>query len=417
MRVLRGRRLQHGGAEGEHPPAEPARLLQAARGQGRRDRACTPTPGQRRPGRHQAQVRGAEPQPDFVRRRRVAVRRVLRPAVVPDVELPGPRRDVRRQPAEGLARAAVPGVVQRAVPVRSADHRRRRRRSRGSSSTRTSSRRTRPAATSSSAIRSRDNTRFFVGYSYEKIQRLRHQPGVSDGGRAGANPILRDSLLLDQGGRRTVSKITPSVVYNTVNQPIFPTAGKRLTGVGGLGRARRQHQLHPRRACEGIWYIPLDGQRSRTSLGLRAEGQWIRAAGRHARSLPIFEKFFLGGEYSVRGFDMRTIGPRDPLTGIVTGGNKSLLFNGEFYINIGGPGAPAGVLRRRPGAGHRRAVRLDAEDHRRPVPPDRGAALRSVHVHPADAGAATCRTTEGDRPGRPRSRRRPASRCASSCRC
>ncbi len=30
------------------------------------------------------------------------------------------------------------------------------------------------------------------------------------------------------------------------------------------------------------------------------------------RTLPIFEKFFLGGEYSVRGFDIRSIGPRDP---------------------------------------------------------------------------------------------------------
>jgi hypothetical protein len=46
---------------------------------------------------------------------------------------------------------------------------------------------------------------------------------------------------------------------------------------------------------------------------------------------------FLGGEYSVRGFDIRTIGPRDPFSNIVTGGNKSLLFNAELYFNVGGP--------------------------------------------------------------------------------
>ena len=34
---------------------------------------------------------------------------------------------------------------------------------------------------------------------------------------------------------------------------------------------------------------------------------------------------------------MRSIGPRDPFSGVVTGGNKSLLFNGEFYITIAGP--------------------------------------------------------------------------------
>ena len=53
--------------------------------------------------------------------------------------------------------------------------------------------------------------------------------------------------------------------------------------------------------------------------------------------MPIFEKLLLGGEYSVRGFDLRTIGPQDPITGLVLGGNKSLLFNLEQNINIAGP--------------------------------------------------------------------------------
>ena len=43
---------------------------------------------------------------------------------------------------------------------------------------------------------------------------------------------------------------------------------------------------------------------------------------------------FLGGEYSVRGFDIRSIGPADPFTGLVIGGNKSLLFNAEYLFTI-----------------------------------------------------------------------------------
>ena len=54
-------------------------------------------------------------------------------------------------------------------------------------------------------------------------------------------------------------------------------------------------------------------------------------------TLPIFEKLFLGGEYSVRGFDIRSIGPSDPNTGLVLGGNKSLLFNAEYLISIANP--------------------------------------------------------------------------------
>jgi outer membrane protein insertion porin family len=46
---------------------------------------------------------------------------------------------------------------------------------------------------------------------------------------------------------------------------------------------------------------------------------------------------YLGGEYSIRGFDIRTVGPRDPDTAVVLGGNKSLLFNAEYLIHIAGP--------------------------------------------------------------------------------
>ena len=44
------------------------------------------------------------------------------------------------------------------------------------------------------------------------------------------NPYLADSLLIGEGGRRTISKITPSFVHNTVDNPIFPNSGTRLTG-------------------------------------------------------------------------------------------------------------------------------------------------------------------------------------------
>src|SRR5207249_3671565 len=51
----------------------------------------------------------------------------------------------------------------------------------------------------------------------------------------------------------------------------------------------------------------------------------------------MFGKLFLGGEYSVRGFDIRSIGPQDPTTGLVLGGDKSVLFNIEEQITIAGP--------------------------------------------------------------------------------
>ena len=43
------------------------------------------------------------------------------------------------------------------------------------------------------------------------------------------NPFIFDSLLIGAGGRRTVSKVIPTFVHNTVDNPIFPNIGKRIT--------------------------------------------------------------------------------------------------------------------------------------------------------------------------------------------
>jgi outer membrane protein insertion porin family len=183
-----------------------------------------------------------------------------------------------------------------------------------------------------------DFSRMFMGYSYEQVKVKELNPFFEDPLVLAGNPFLRDSLLIGQGGRRTISKVTPSLVHNTVDNPMFPTTGRRYTAsfdLAGVGGSMNFYK--PR--VEGIWYLR---HTSRTSLGFRAQGEFIAPFG-STMTLPIFERLFLGGEYSVRGFDIRTIGPRDvgteeqPGSFLVTGGNKSLLFNAEYLIHIAGP--------------------------------------------------------------------------------
>jgi outer membrane protein insertion porin family len=143
------------------------------------------------------------------------------------------------------------------------------------------------------------------------------------------NPFIYDSLLIGQGGRRSISKVTPSFVHNTVDNPIFPNQGKRLTASIDLAVLGGNTQFYKPR-LEAIWFkrhLP------RTSFGLRAQSEFIAPLG-STESLPIFERLFLGGEYSVRGFDIRSIGPTVPGSILVLGGNKSLLFNAEYLISI-----------------------------------------------------------------------------------
>ena len=146
------------------------------------------------------------------------------------------------------------------------------------------------------------------------------------------NPFIFDSLLIGQGGRRTVSKVTPSFVHNTIDNPIFPNTGRRVTAgldLAVLGGNTKYYKP----TLEAIQYYR---HTSRTSFGWRVQAQYISALGA-TQTLPIFEKLFLGGEYSVRGYDIRSIGPSDPSTGLVLGGNKSLLFNLEYLVRIADP--------------------------------------------------------------------------------
>ncbi len=177
-----------------------------------------------------------------------------------------------------------------------------------------------------------DFARMFINYSFERIKVKDLNPAFLNPLVLAGNPLLQESLLLGAGGQRTVSKIGPTYVYNTINDPIFPTTGKRLTAsfdLAGLGGNTKFY--NPR--IEGIAYFQ---QTRRTSFGFRAQAEFIASYGKTV-ALPIFEKLFMGGEYSIRGFDLRTVGPRDPFSGVVVGGNKSLLFNAEYLINIAGP--------------------------------------------------------------------------------
>ncbi len=176
-------------------------------------------------------------------------------------------------------------------------------------------------------------SRMFVQYSYEAVKVSDLNPVFYAPELVQRNPYLRDSLLLGQGGQRTISKITPSFVHNTVDNPIFPNSGKRLTssidfaGVGG-----NTNFIKPR--FEYAQFKPLN---RRMSVGFRTQVEYIRPYA-STTALPITETLYLGGEYTIRGFDIRSIGPRDPEgTGLVLGGNKTLLFNAEYLINIAGP--------------------------------------------------------------------------------
>ena len=130
-------------------------------------------------------------------------------------------------------------------------------------------------------------------------------------------------------GKRRISALAPTLYYSTVDSPIFPTSGSkallsyRYSG-GLLGGDIFLHKLK----LELVRFQPL-WKRHVLGLHLAYEGLSPFAN----RRVPFYEKYFLGGERSIRGFDIYTIGPRDK-DGNVLGGTKSLLFNLEYAIPL-----------------------------------------------------------------------------------
>lgn len=130
-----------------------------------------------------------------------------------------------------------------------------------------------------------------------------------------------------------VSSITPTIYRSTVDSPLTPSRGVlylascKLAG-GILGGDIRM--VKPR--LEWTFFHPLVLNHV---LGFHLEYEFIRTY--KSSPIPYWERFYLGGERSIRGYDIYTIGPHDPTTGTNLGGEKSLIFNAEYIIPVGGP--------------------------------------------------------------------------------
>jgi outer membrane protein insertion porin family len=175
-------------------------------------------------------------------------------------------------------------------------------------------------------------TRGFLNYAYEviDIEGLNDLLGTDPDGTEG--PIL-DPTFFGEEGRRRESRLTPSLVHNTVDNPYTPRSGVKLQSTfqlagGPLGGTVNYY----RPEMEAVVYIP---HLKRTALGLRGQMAFISPYG-DTKLLPYYQRFFLGGETQIRGFNIRSVGPVGE-NNRALGGNKYALFNAEYYIDIGGP--------------------------------------------------------------------------------
>lgn len=100
------------------------------------------------------------------------------------------------------------------------------------------------------------------------------------------------------------SKLIPTYIYNTVDSPLNPHSGRSMfvglefAGVGGNVRLVRP-------TFEFKMFKPV--QKRRNVLGFRVLSSFISGYG--GKVAPPFERFYIGGETDVRGFDIRAVSP------------------------------------------------------------------------------------------------------------
>jgi outer membrane protein insertion porin family len=54
----------------------------------------------------------------------------------------------------------------------------------------------------------------------------------------------------------------------------------------------------------------------------------------NSNDVPIYERYFAGGAYTIRGYRERRIGPADPISNDPLGGNSMLIGNTEYTFPI-----------------------------------------------------------------------------------
>jgi len=131
-------------------------------------------------------------------------------------------------------------------------------------------------------------------------------------------------------GTQQTRSLTFNLVRNTTNRRIDPSRGSIASvSVEYAGGPMGGDTDFVKYFLNGNIFFPVT--RSTVLSGNLLWGHTVSTIGGR---VPIFERFFLGGPYSIRGFESRTLSPIDPNTDERIGGNKELVANVEYTFPL-----------------------------------------------------------------------------------
>ncbi len=144
------------------------------------------------------------------------------------------------------------------------------------------------------------------------------------------DPTASDDLM-KEAGSNTISSLQLSLTYDNRDNAFDPTKGNLLSGsiegAGGPLQGTKDFWKFNGRASH---YFPMFNG---SALELRGRAGLARPYGASDR-VPIYERYFAGGAYSIRGYHERKVGPTDPITQDPLGGESTFIGNIEYLYPV-----------------------------------------------------------------------------------
>ncbi len=159
-------------------------------------------------------------------------------------------------------------------------------------------------------------TSWSTGYRWEKVKIYNISHSASD-------------YIQDEAGTTETSQVYFTLSRDKRNNYLFPTEGYKVKGTvvlagGPLGFDNDFYKV----ILEGHKFYPFKWESA-----FHLWGRVSYADGYGGQDLPLYERFYVGGLKTVRGFDFGEAGPEDE-NGDVIGGTKELIMSAEWIFPL-----------------------------------------------------------------------------------
>jgi outer membrane protein insertion porin family len=137
-------------------------------------------------------------------------------------------------------------------------------------------------------------------------------------------------VIRDQEGEHTTSAVRGILRRDTRDHPFNTTTGSDNSfSVEWAGEPIGGTNAFVKAIADSGWYVPLWWEHV---FAIHGRIGWM--SGHQGGDVPIYEKFFLGGINTLRGFDYQSVSPLDPATNDRIGGERMALLNIEYRFPV-----------------------------------------------------------------------------------